>query len=216
MASDAPFLYRVLQRLLLTVFSLLTHLDVEGVDRVPATGPVIVAPNHLHIIDAGIGFAFVRRRATAFAGEKWRGTLAGVLLNLVGNAIYVERGEADRRSLSRALDVLRRGGVLGVAPEGTRSLTGGLQPGKDGAVYLASRTGAPIVPLVAWGQEKALRSLLHFRRAPICVRFGEPIMLPPSAAKARMAELSVYTEQLMLTLARMLPDEYRGVYADRL
>ena len=104
---------------------------------------------------------------------------------------------------------------MAVAPEGTRSRTGGLQQGRDGAVYLASRTGATIIPVVAWGQERAFEAWRRLRRPEIHVRIGAPIHLPPGAERGRTAELHGYTDELMLTLARMLPEQYRGVYAER-
>ena len=117
--------------------------------------------------------------------------------------------------MNQALELLRAGGAVAVAPEGTRSRTGGLQQGRDGAVYLASRTGAAIIPVAAWGQERAFDAWRRLRRPEIHVRIGEPILLPPGAERARTAELHGYTDELMLTLARMLPEQYRGVYADR-
>lgn len=216
-APEASWLYRLLQRLLRLAFGLLSRLDVQGIENVPLEGAVIIAPNHLHLLDSALYFALVRRRLTAFAAEKWRGTLVGILLlDLIGHAIYVQRGEIDRRALREALAVLHRGGALGVAPEGTRSRIGGLQQGKHGAAYLAGRSGAVIVPIAAWGQEKVLSSLLRLRRHPLHVRIGEPIRLPAVASQARSIELAACTDQIMLTLARMLPPEYRGVYADRL
>ena len=102
-----------------------------------------------------------------------------------------------------------------MAPEGTRSRTGGLQAGRDGAIYLASRTGAAIIPVAAWGQERALGAWRRFKRPEIHIHIGQPIRLPDGAERARAAELHGYTDDLMLTLAAMLPPEYRGVYADR-
>ena len=214
-ARDAPLHYRMLQRLLCSLVRWLTHLDVQGLPNVPASGPLIVSPNHLHLFDSVIAFALVPRHMTAFAADKWRPTPFGCLLSWFGNAIYVARGEPDRTALAHALAVLRSGCALGVAPEGTRSKTGGLQRGKDGAAYLASRSGAPILPLVMWGQEQTFRCWLRLRRPAIHVRFAAPIALPPGAARARTAELSAYTDDLMRELARLLPAQYRGVYADR-
>jgi 1-acyl-sn-glycerol-3-phosphate acyltransferase len=133
----------------------------------------------------------------------------------VTRVIFVARGEADREAMGRALEVLRSGGALAVAPEGTRSRTGGLQAGRDGAVYLASRTGATIIPVAAWGQEQALGAWRRLKRPDIHIHIGEPFRLPTGAERARTAELHGYTDELMMTLARMLPEKYQGVYADR-
>ena len=209
-------LYRLLQGIIFALLRILTKLDIEGLEHVPRSGPLILAPNHIHLLDSVLAFGVVPRRVTVFAADKWRTPPIGCVLSVIGKAIYVARGEADRRALAKAIAVLRSGGVLGVAPEGTRSHTGGLQHGKDGTVYLASRAGTVIVPLAIWGQEKTFASWARFRRPAIHVRFAEPIRLPEGAKRARTAQLSAYTDEIMLALARLLPAEYRGVYASRL
>ncbi len=215
-AQDAPLLYRLLQGIVFALLRILTKLDVEGLERVPRSGPLIIAPNHIHLLDSVLTFGLIPRRVTALAADKWRTPPFGCLLSIIGQAIYVTRGEADRRALAKAVVVLRSGGVLGVAPEGTRSRSGGLQHGKDGAAYLASRSGAVIVPLAAWGHDQTFTSWAHFQRPAIHVRFAEPIRLPAEAAQARTTQLSAYTDEIMLALARLLPVEHRGVYASRL
>ena len=214
-AKDAPFIYRFLQRLIWAVVRVLVRADVSGVEHVPLSGPLIVSCNHLHALDIPAVGLVIPRWQAVFAADKWRGKLGGWVLEHGTRVIFVTRGEADREAMSRALEVLRSGGAIAVAPEGTRSRTGGLQVGRDGAVYLASRTGATIIPVAAWGQEQAFDAWRHLRRAEIHVRIGEPIHLPPGAERARAPELHGYTDALMLTLARMLPEQYRGVYAER-
>lgn len=214
-AKDAPFIYRFLQRVIWVVVRVIVRPDLTGVERVPAIGPLIISCNHLHALDIPTVALAIPRWPAVFAADKWRRTLGGWIMEHGTRVIYVTRGEADREAMNQALAVLRAGGTLAVAPEGTRSRTGGLQPGRDGAVYLASRTGATILPVAAWGQEQALDAWRHLKRPAIHVRIGEPIHLPPGAERARTAELHGYTDDLMLTLARMLPAEYRGVYAER-
>ncbi len=214
-SSPMPFWYRLLFYLFRGLLHLLTRLEVSGREHIPASGPLIVAPNHLHVLDPVLVFSYVPLRMTAFAAEKWEGTPTGWFLSLVANAIFVERGEPDRDALTRALAVLREGGVLGIAPEGTRSRGQGLLPGKDGAVYLASRSGATILPVAMWGHETATSDWLRLRRPRVTVRFLPPITLPANARNARTAQLQVYTDEIMLALAAALPPAYRGVYAER-
>jgi len=199
-----------------TFFRVVSRMDVRGRENIPQAGPLIVAANHMHALDLPVVFAVVPRRQTVFAASKWRGKFAGWLMQIFADAIFVERGEPDRQAIARALEVVRQGGALGVAPEGTRSRTGGLIEGKPGTVYLASRSGAPILPIAVWGQEQAMWHWAHLRRPEIHVRIAEPVSLPAGAEHARSVELASYTDQLMLTLAHMLPQDYRGVYASRL
>ena len=145
----------------------------------------VIAPNHLHVLDGPVVGAVIPRRQTVLAADKWQGTVAGLMLRIFTNSIFVARGEADREALGKALVVLKTGQSLTVAPEGTRSRSGGLLPGKNGTVYLASRGPAPIVPVVVWGQERALGDWRRLRRPQIHVRIGRPICLPPEASRAR-------------------------------
>jgi 1-acyl-sn-glycerol-3-phosphate acyltransferase len=208
-----PLAYRMTRQVALGVLRTVGRLEIAGIDHVPLKGPLIMAPNHLHALDAWVIASVIPRKQTVIAADKWQGTVAGAALSIVADAIYIARGEPDREALAKALEVLKRGGCMTVAPEGTRSRTGGLLQGKNGPVYLASRSGAPIVPIVAWGQEKALGRWQHLQRAEFYVRIGAPIYLPSGAERARSAELNGYTHELMLAMARMLPPEYRGIYA---
>ena len=189
--------------------------DVTGVEHVPSSGPLVVSCNHLHSLDIpAVGLTIPRWQAV-FAADKWRGGVGGWIMEHATRVIYVARGEADREAMNQALAVLRAGGAVAVAPEGTRSRTGGLQQGRDGAVYLASRTGAAIIPVAAWGQERAFEAWRRLERPrdPHPHRRTDPPA--PHAERGRTAELHGYTDELMLTLARMLPAQYRGVYAER-
>lgn len=214
-APEASPFYRGLQRLMQWLIEHLTRIEVRGVENIPATGPFILAPNHLHVFDLPVAFAYCPRQVCVFAANKWRNKLGGWVMKLVTTTIFVARGEADRRALSQALAVLQKGCVMAIAPEGTRSRTGGLLPGKSGVVYLAARSGAPIIPTAMWGQEKVMGGWVRLRRTAVHIHFGPPIYLPAEAAQLRTGELDGYTEQLMIALARMLPAEYRGVYADK-
>lgn len=212
-ARDAGILYWAFQCTLWGLFRLLTHLHVTGIENVPLTGPVIISPNHLHMLDIPLVGMCIRRRTTIMAADKWHGKPGGWVIERMTRVIYVARGEPDREALAASLTVLKAGGSLAVAPEGTRSRQPGLQEGHDGATYLASRTGAAIVPVAVWGHEKTFDAWRRLRRPDVFVSLCAPIVLPPSAARARTAELHRYTELIMLTMAKKMPAEYRGIYA---
>jgi len=211
---EFPLVHRLLRRIILGLLRLLCHLKVEGVEHVPAEGPLLLVSNHLHWLDTPVLGVTVPRRARVFAARKWeRRPIAGWVLRTLGNAIFVYRGEVDRQALRKALAVLKDGGVLAMAPEGTRSDTGALQQGKEGTAYLAARTGVPLVPVVAYGQEKMFSSLLRGRRAEVHVIYGPPFALPSTPGRVSKKQLQEFTEQIMLGLAAMLPPAYRGVYS---
>jgi 1-acyl-sn-glycerol-3-phosphate acyltransferase len=172
--------------------------------------------NHLHWLDPVIGVAIVKRPAVMFTADKWEHRpVIGDVIRWSQRAIFVARGEIDRRALAQAEEVLNRGDVLALAPEGTRSKTGALQQARDGAAYLAARTGPTIVPVAAFGQEQAERHWKRLRRPHIVVIVGEPFRLDSAPGKARGLQRAQYTEEMMLRLARLLPPEYRGAYSDK-
>jgi 1-acyl-sn-glycerol-3-phosphate acyltransferase len=129
-------------------------------------------------------------------------------------AIWVRRGEVDRKALREASEFLEKGGILSLAIEGTRSRTGGLQKGKTGAAYLALRYDVPILPVVVTGTEQLFRNLFRLRRTHLKTVIGKPFRLPPPDGRLRSQDLDGYTDLIMLELARMLPERYRGVYKE--
>lgn len=218
--ADKPQLpWRVgfLHRLASLALRVLTRIEVHGAENIPPSGVTMIIMNHLHWLDPVIGVAIVKRPAVMFTAEKWEHRpVIGDVIRWSQRAIFVARGEPDRRALSEALEVLQRGDILAIAPEGTRSKTGALQQARDGAAYLAARTGATIVPVAAYGQEQAERRWKRLRRPHIVVRVGEPFCLEGTPHKARSRDLPPYTEEMMARIAALLPPAYRGVYSDRI
>jgi 1-acyl-sn-glycerol-3-phosphate acyltransferase len=206
---------KFLRGLALLLLHLLSRFEVHGAERVPRTGAAMYVMNHLHWTDPVIGFVVVNRHGYMFAADKWENHwFVGPLLRFTQQVIFVARGEVDRKALSQAFDVLKQGHMLGIAPEGTRSKTGGLQQGREGPAYLASRTGAVIVPVGAYGQEQAERCWKRLRRPHVVVTVGEPFVLPGTPNKAKGEQLIGYTDEIMRRIAALLPLAYRGVYAE--
>ncbi len=213
--SSSSLLRYWLHRIFRALFRVFTRLHVEGLENVPPTGGCLLISNHMSILDAPLIFSILDRDdATALVARKHqRNPLYRWLVNRV-NGIWIQRGEPDLTALRAAQKYLKNGGLLGIAPEGTRSRERRLMRGKPGAAYLASREGVPIVPLALWGTEQACAQLLHLRRPEIHVRIGEPFTLPPLPRLDRDAELQRCVDAMMSCIAAMLPPEYRGVYRD--
>ena len=213
-APRFPFGFRVIQRLLRVLLRLFTRLDISGLEHLPEHGPAILTPNHVVWFDVVPLFAYTRTPLVSFSAEKWgRHWLMKHFFRHFGRAIFVERGEIDRNALTKAMQALKEGEVLGVAPEGTRSYTGVLQQGHDGAAWLASRTNADLIPFVMWGHEHVSSSWKRLRRPRIYVRIGESYRLPAEASKTRSRDLKPYTDIIMGNIAALLPPERRGPYA---
>jgi 1-acyl-sn-glycerol-3-phosphate acyltransferase len=199
------------------LFRLLTRVKVTGKEYLPSKGGYIVASNHQGIIEVPLVYCVLAQNdleVTGLVAKKHQEQpLFRWIVDSLGG-IWLNRDEADSRAIRQATDHLKRGGVLGIAPEGTRSPTGSLITGKTGVAYLADRAGALIVPVAVTGTWKAMGKVLRLQRPPITVRFGEPFTLPPVLRSQRDADLQRNTDEIMAHIAALLPEEYRGVYAD--
>lgn len=204
---------RIIVRLFFTVF---TRLNIQGIQNIPSEGAVILASNHLGIVDAPLIFMLVDRKdATSLVADSYQEhVLIGWLVNVAGG-IWINRNELDLRALRQALEYLRNGGLLGIAPEGTRSIDGALIQAKTGVAYLVDKAGCvPVVPVAIYGTEKLPSELVHLRRPEVCVRIGNAFKLPPINKRDRAASLSRNTDEIMCRIADMLPPEYRGFYSE--
>jgi len=126
---------------------------------------------------------------------------------------FVRRGEVDRKALRKCLSILDAGGILGMSPEGTRSKTGALQRAKSGVAYFVQKTGAPLLPIAIWGTEKVVSGWKSFRRQEVHICIGELFSLPSPEKRLRSKDLQILADQIMLRIAELLPEEYRGAYA---
>ena len=215
MNNEMTFGYKVVRWSLLALFKLLARLDVQGLERIPLEGPAMLTVNHTSILEAPLVLAISPRQPlSALAKKEYQGTPSALVLDRV-DPVYVARGEVDRVALKEMLRRLRAGSAIGVAPEGTRSPTGNLIEGKEGTAYLALQTGAWIVPIAVWGHEEFVRDLKRFRRPTIHMRVGEPFKLEKDRSKGRGEQLEEGTMRIMHAIARLLPPERRGVYADQ-
>jgi 1-acyl-sn-glycerol-3-phosphate acyltransferase len=198
-------------RALVTAFTrTIADVRIEGAENAPERGGLVIAANHVSMWDAPVLLCAAERPVIMFAAQELREwAVMHWTLHKIWNAIYLRRGEADVDALEQGVDVLRRGGRLGLSPEGRRSRHG-LQAAHTGVAYLAHRAGVPTLPVAAWGQERILESCRRLRRAPVYVRIGAPI--PAPIAEGTSDALRAHTECVMLAIARLLPREYRGRY----
>lgn len=174
---------------------------VYGREHVPTRGPVILAANHIGLLDGPALIAMTRRLTFAMAKNELFSGWGGRILTYVGQ-IPVTRRVADTSAIDRAVQVLRAGKVLAVFPEGRR--TGGeVTFARRGAAYLAMVTGAPIVPVAILGTRDPgqRQNGLPHRRAPIRVVYGKPFQVPSSPWPRRSAAVAEWTEHLRQQLA---------------
>ncbi len=186
---------------------------VEGLENLPATGPVILMINHIAFIDPIVVLGNLPRNIVPMAKiEAYRVPVWGFFVWL-WNVIPVRRGEADREALARALTVLAAGEIVLVAPQGTRQPS--LQQAKEGIAYLAHRSGAPIIPVAVDGTE-GFPSVSRKRWAGpgATVRLGKPFRFKKIEGRLPREALRQMTDEAMYRLAAMLPEGRRGIYGD--
>lgn len=202
---------RAFVRLVLFLFG---RLKVSGTENIPAEGPYILAINHMSKADPPlIMISWPMTRIRFFAAEKWKKhVIFGPLMKHSG-AIYINRGEVDRKALREALEALKDGAVFGLSPEGTRSKIGALIQARDGTAYLASRAKVPVVPVGLVNTDRLGSNMAHLRRTNLETRIGQPFYLPDTGSRPKGAELAAYTHLIMAHIAALLPERYWGYYS---
>ena len=204
--------YWKMRQVIGAIFRLLTRLEIKGAENIPEEGGCLLVTNHISRLDTPALLVTATRRIYPLAADKYKNfPVFNWLLN-ISEAIWINRTEFDREALLSSIAVLKRGDVLGIAPEGTRSRNGTLQKAKSGVAFLAARTGVPIVPVGITGTNTMLQDFSRLRRMRIYVTYGEAFYLP-KYGKLTADELDTTTDLIMGRLAALLPPTHRGVYA---
>lgn len=214
-------LYGLLKAVLAPILRGLFGVKVEGLENVPASGPVIIASNHQAFCDSLFIPLVVSRRVTFVAkAEYFKSWKTAWFFRAVGQ-IPMERsgGKASAGALGEALDLLSSGGCLGIYPEGTRSPDERLHRGRTGVARLALSSGAPVVPVGIRGtraiQPIGSRLLRPFK--PVEVRFGRPLDLAARYGHRSYDPLACRqaTDELMWEIRQLSGQQYVDRYASR-
>lgn len=207
----------IIRGLIRLIFNLIARVHVSGYEHLPKDTSFVIATNHLGIVDVPIAFyALDRWDMFVVIGEKWRDV---GLFRWVGkhfNFIFIDRFNPDIKALRKIIALMEHNNILVIAPEGTRSRTGALIEARPGVSYLATKLNRPIVPVGITGTEdkNLFGNLKRLRRSHVTVTAGPPFMLPPLPRENRDQALKEYTDEIMCHIAALLPEKYRGVYAD--
>jgi len=195
--------------------TLLAKLDkVEGLENIPNEGPGILLINHIAFVDSLIVLHSMPRNIIPLAkSEVYEYPLVGIFPKLWG-VVPVKRDILDRRALQQIMAILEAGEIILVAPEGTRHSN--LHKGRVGAAYLASRTGAPVIPIAITESKgfPAFRTSKRWKEPGIHIKIGSPFRYNLHLKRARKGELRLMTDEAMYILASLLPENLRGVYSD--
>lgn len=204
-----------LKNILHRLLNLLTRVEYHHLEYVPPRGGIIIATNHLSRLDIPVLLVIpARDDVTALVTDKYKAYPLFKWLVTTANGIWLDRTKADFTAFKAAVEAIKDGQAMGIAPEGTRSQTGGLIEGKSGVVLLALRAGCPIVPVGISGTDTAVADMLKLKRPPIQVTFGPAFTLPPLDRDNREEQLKRYTDEVMCRIAVTLPEKYRGVYRE--
>ncbi|MGH3442248.1 MAG: lysophospholipid acyltransferase family protein [Nitriliruptorales bacterium] len=216
---DAPLLYRVLRRILRPTLSRLLHLQVEGLENIPASGGAIIASNHLSFIDS-LFVPLMVDRPVYFLGkadyfESWRTRWFFAGVGVIPT--YRSGGEKSAQALESGVGVLARGDILGIYPEGTRSPDGRLYRGKTGPVRMALEAGVPVVPCAVHGTRDAQPPGKYVpRRRPVALRYGRPLHFDRYAGQHDDPfVLRSATDELMYEIMMLSGQEYVDEYASK-
>jgi 1-acyl-sn-glycerol-3-phosphate acyltransferase len=205
--------YRFTKLVIGLILLVWTRKEVAGLENVPRRGPVILASNHVNLLDPPLLAVLLPRRIVYMGKiELWKTPIIGPLYTLAG-FIPVQRFGADLAALRKAEKALRQNHVLGMFPEGTRSRKPGLGKGQPGTAIIALRSGAPIVPVAVTGTAGVAVPRSFFRVTRVRVVFGKPFELP-KGRRLTTELVEQCTERIMKEIAVLLPEEYRGVYAE--
>lgn len=216
-ADRAPVLYRILHTILPPMLNAVWRPWTEGLEHIPSTGPAILASNHLSFLDS-IFLPATVDRAVYFLGKSdyFSGWQRLFFENVGVMPVYRQGGDAGEASLRRGQEILERGRLLGIYPEGTRSPDGRLYRGKTGPVRLALRTGAPIIPVAMVGTFDVLppgKSMPRVTR--VGLRVGKPLDFSARYGPADHDRfiLRSATDELMYELMMLGGQEYVDEYA---
>jgi 1-acyl-sn-glycerol-3-phosphate acyltransferase len=180
------------------------RLTVSGREHLPPSGAYIVAPVHRSNLDTPFAAAISSRRLRFMGKDSlWRSKVAAWLFSTLGG-FPVTRGTADREAIQRCIAVLRGGEPLVVFPEGERKSGLVVQPLKDGAAFIAAKTGVPIVPVGIAGSERAMgKGAVVIRPTKVHLEIGPPLSFPATPERIGRAEMAEMTQRLHGELQRL-------------
>ncbi len=220
MATDKGQLQKIAVSVMRPVFKACWRINVVGLGNIPTDGPAILAPNHTSVIDSFF-LPTVLPRCITFVGkaeylDDWKTRKLFPALGMI--PIDRSGGDSSQRALDAAADLLERGQLFGIYPEGTRSRTGFLHKGHTGAARLSVSTGAPIIPVGILGTRRIQPPEASCPRPflPAEIRFGRPIR-PPDSDRVSDSRLRLrqMTDELMFEIRALTGQDYVNSYATK-
>jgi 1-acyl-sn-glycerol-3-phosphate acyltransferase len=187
----------------------------EFMNALSKTPPLIVAVNHINFLEVPIlvTHSYPLYLTGLVKAETWNNPVFSFLFNTY-KAIPIERGGAFRGAFRRVKAAIEQGFFVCIAPEGTRSKNGVLGKGKAGVIELALYTGSPVLPIVHYGGEHIWENMRRLKRTPFRFKAGRPFRIKFEGRPGR-EEREAMLGEVMGQMARLLPVEMRGMYAEQ-
>jgi 1-acyl-sn-glycerol-3-phosphate acyltransferase len=203
--------YRVVAGLIVVLSKILFRPRVTGAENIPLTGPVLIAPIHRSNVDFAFTLFISPRKVFFMAKDPlFKVPLFGTLLRRLG-AFPVHRGAADRESITLSEEVLRQGHALVLFPEGTRKDGPNVDTLHDGAMFVAARTAAMVVPVGIGGSDRAMPHGARIPRpARVRVIVGAPISPPVSEGRVSRSSVTAKSEELREKLQAVYRESLKG------
>ena len=208
---------KIFQKLFRFVLRLIADVERIGLENVPQTTTFAIASNHIGRLDIGLVFAGLDQTEFILPlAEKYKKNPFTHFVGYMMGVIWLDRFNTDFKAIREMMTRIKQGGVLVIAPEGTRSKTGALQEGKPGVAFLAAKAGLSIVPVALYGTEDkvVVDNLKHLRRSHFKMIGGKSFVLPQLKSGNREEQIKNHTDEIMCHIAALLPEEQRGFYKD--
>jgi 1-acyl-sn-glycerol-3-phosphate acyltransferase len=208
--------YKTIRSLVRFIMNIIADVEVVGLEKLPQ-GNVILAANHLGRLDTAVLiYALERDDLIMAVADKYKDHPIFGAIGRSVDAIWLNRFEADFAAMREILARMQKGGLMVIAPEGTRSKAESLQQGKMGAAFLANKSGYPVLPIALTGTEDLgiISNLKHFRRSKIKAVAGDLFYIEIPKGKGREEAMRNATDEIMCQIAAKLPERYRGFYKD--
>lgn len=204
----------LVNHILKIVLHIIMKIEFHDLEKIPREGPLLLAVNHVNFLDAPVVISHLYPRPTTglIKQETWDDPFLAFLFNVWGG-IPINREIADFTAFQKAKQALREGKILAIAPEGTRTEDGQLIRGKPGIAMLASKCDVMILPLAYYGHENFKQNIRHLRRTPITIKVGKPFHIDFEKQARDKMTMQEVSDAIMVEIAKLLPEEYRGVYA---
>jgi 1-acyl-sn-glycerol-3-phosphate acyltransferase len=208
--------YKTLRSIVRFLMKIIADIEINGIEKIPE-GNVIIAANHLGRLDTAALLCILDREDLIMpVAEKYKNHPLYGAIGRAANAIWLNRFDADYSAFRQILERMKQGGLLVIAPEGTRSKTEALQEGKMGVAFLASKSGYPVLPVAVTGTEDRgiVENLKHFRRSKITATAADLLYVNIPKGAGREEAMRQATDEIMCQIGALLPEKYRGVYAN--